>query len=367
VTSQPANVRFDPHSILGIGASMAAGVVAALVCYYLLHAPPIVGPVTAGATGLPAAIAYSLQSRRRDNAEDAARIRRGVLHRPVRLVVVMLTSVLAAALLLLQSTRGGVVEAILAIHAGAAKAVVFWVPASLIVLAAMFFVASFASHYLGKHPYRWTTVAVGAAVAISILLCIALNKWLGIDVPPGRRLRDLPPVVDYLIHVGVCLGGAWYGRRHHDTYLAKKLARVESKLPEAADVAQPSGTRHQSTASSDDTPPQATPPTAIGLEELEELEKLSELRKTGVLTEREFTANKAEVLAGLRARDEPKRLAELRKTGELTDEEFTASKAGILAGLRALDELNTLVALHNAHVLGENEFQAKKAQILPRV
>lgn len=66
MTTESAASRFNEHSVLGIVASMGAAVGLGYL-FNKLDAPAAVqGAVVAGAVGLPAAIAYSVQGRRRD-------------------------------------------------------------------------------------------------------------------------------------------------------------------------------------------------------------------------------------------------------------------------------------------------------------
>jgi Short C-terminal domain len=244
MTSEPAAARFDQRSLMGVSTSIGAAVLVALVCTQLQAPPWVTGPLTAGAGALPAAIEYSRQGRRRNVTDDILRIRQGELRRPVGLVVVMLTPAL-----------------LLAAEFGA--------PGSLVA----FFSASYASHYLGKHPYRWTVVAAGMAYIIYTIV----EATLGI----GKSLNGWLLVLDFaypLTMLIASLAGTWYGRRHHDQFLAKKLARLERKA--AKQAAKRQSTLQRFTAQ----------------DPFQEIEKLARLRETGALTEEEFQAKKTEIL-----------------------------------------------------------------------
>src|SRR5258708_29332190 len=97
-TETTATSRFDQKSVIGICTSVGAAVAVGLLCTLIEAPPPVTGTLVAGATGLPAAIEYSVRGRQRNTRDDIARIRQGELRRPVGLVVVML----AAALFLIE-------------------------------------------------------------------------------------------------------------------------------------------------------------------------------------------------------------------------------------------------------------------------
>ena len=331
MTTEPATSRFSQQSLLGIGASIGAGVVAGLVCYAVKVPPYVQAPVMGGVVGLPAAIDYSLQSRRRDPAEDAARIRRGDLNRPVGLVVTMMAAALILAIslgwalgvLVLVVTTGGtglVVKEDLSVQQIAVLAPIILVPCAL-----AFFIGRYASHYLGKHPYRWTFVAFGCAFVYEALW--GLFAAVEGQQPAGQNLPALfanfiAIVMVSVIYLWVCLLGTAFGRLHHDKFLANKLVRVERQAARAA-ATQPGA----------QTAPQQ-PSQASGPDALEGLNKLAKLRDARVLTEEEFQSKKAEILAGLDDLEQLyklKKLGKLRDAGVLTEEEFQAKKAEILA------------------------------------
>jgi hypothetical protein len=75
-TETTATSRFDQKSVIGISASVAAAIAVGLLCNLIEAPPPVAGALVAGATGLPAAIEYSLRSRHRNTTDDIARINR---------------------------------------------------------------------------------------------------------------------------------------------------------------------------------------------------------------------------------------------------------------------------------------------------
>jgi hypothetical protein len=268
MTNQPAASRFDEHSLLGIGASLATVLALGLLFTAIDLPTPVQASMLAIAVGLPAAIAYRWQSRHRDKTEDAARIAKGELRRPIGLVV----SILIAALFLAMTAAFGIVGTISAIQRGIRAPLVYL----LIVGPLGFVVASYASHYLGKHPYRWTVVA--AAIPCLVFVAIAtLSDALKKGVLYTAIFLVLLLAAFCLPFIGASLGGAWYGRRHQAKFLAKKLERMRRKASRAAAMQQP--------------------PPASGPELLDQLKKLGELRDAGVLTEDEFQAKKTEILA----------------------------------------------------------------------
>lgn len=247
MTHQSAASRFEGHSLLAIGSGVTAALLVGLVCHSLQFPQSVQGPLTGGAVGIPAAIDYYFQDKRRDRQEDIARLQRDQLRRPVGLVVAMF----AAALLAFEqvgmfSGLGGYG---------------FW-PVFMLGIVADFFIASYASHYLGEHPYRWTAVAVVCSCVAQLLLLTPSGhvKIYGNLYWPGEAhlgASYLALGLGWLVTLGVCLAGTWYGRRHHEKFLAKKLARMK-------------------------------PPQPPGPDPFEELKKLAELHDAGVLKDDEF-------------------------------------------------------------------------------
>jgi putative oligomerization/nucleic acid binding protein len=83
------------------------------------------------------------------------------------------------------------------------------------------------------------------------------------------------------------LVGVWYGRRHHEKFLAKKLARMERKAAKEA-------ARQQASVAPANLPP---PPHGVDARDpYTAIEKLAKLRDAGALTEDEFQAKKKELL-----------------------------------------------------------------------
>lgn len=248
--------------------------VVGLVCYSLQVPPPVQGPLTGGAVGIPAAIDYQLQARRRDKREDIARIQRNELRRPLGLVVAMF-----AVVLFLVEQMGLLGAALLTPPSFEVLSPwsLAWLVAYCVAMIADFFIASYASHYLGKRPYLWAVVAVVFSYALQLLLLLATRMGIGWH----ERFDSVFHVISglgYLGSLGACLAGVRHGRRHHHAFLAKKLARIQPKVSQL---------------------PPPPPPPPPGPDLLEQLKKLAELRDAGVLTDDEFQAKKAEILARL--------------------------------------------------------------------
>lgn len=89
-----SRAQLDQRTAIGAGTSIAAAVAAGVLCARAQVPADITATLVAGAGGLPAAIEYSLRSRRRNTAEDIARLKRGELRRPVWLVTIMLSAAL---------------------------------------------------------------------------------------------------------------------------------------------------------------------------------------------------------------------------------------------------------------------------------
>ena len=346
MVTAPASSSFNQQSLLGVIASIVTVVALGFVFMAIPAPTQVQSSVFAIAVGLPAAVAYAWQGRRRNKTLDAARIAQGELDRPIALVVVMLA---AALYVVFEVAHVSVqlVDSWLMRSTG-----YLWdlpIP-SVILTAGGSFMASYASHYLGRHAYLWTTVAVGCSFGLHELVGLlpvrscnsswcrptrSMLEFTDIGLGPDDVLRALAHIsLMFLIWLGVCLAGAWYGRKfRHDKFLTKKLVRVERK------VEHPAAAPRQSTAldqTSPTDPPAANniapqqPVEAAVPDPLDQLKKLADLRDTGALTEEEFQANKAEMLARLHMREELDRLVDMRNAGVFTDEEFQAKKAAIL-------------------------------------
>jgi Short C-terminal domain len=190
-----------------------------------------------------------------------------------------------------------------------------WIRA-LVAASLAFFILWYASHYLGKHPYRWTVVAVGAL----FIIYLAFSFSFGTD--RGWAWHH-PEFASFLIFahssivLNASLAGTWCGRRHHDKFLARKLARLErkaakqgAKRPEPTLQSQATGTQ---ASAQDSSAPQDLVPFAMNVatqpngplssphnlstgDPLTQIGKLAQLRDTGALTEEEFQAKKTEIL-----------------------------------------------------------------------
>jgi hypothetical protein len=266
MTTEPRVSLFDPRSFPGVSASAASAVLAGFLC---ADAPPwVAGVVPATAAAIPAAIEYSIRSRRRDKAEDAARIRQGDLRRPVALVVVMM----AAAVILL-ITLTWIVFGVFEEYATLAYA--DWIAIignPLIPGVCAFFIAAYGSHYFGKRPYLYTSIAFGCAFIYQLLM------YLVVFEKDGSSALEILMVFGAfnVVYLSFALAGVRVGRNRHAKFLAKKLERIERKASRAAAAQQ------QSKAS--------------GPDPLDQLKKLGDLRDAGVVTQEEFQAKKAEIL-----------------------------------------------------------------------
>lgn len=293
MTSHPPPSGPNPQSL----SIVAASIVLATALGFLLnaiHAPESVqGSVLAVAVGLPAAVAYRRQSMHRDRAEDAAQIAQGQLRRPIGLVVTLLVSSLVLAWTL--SAQIGLRFFRPAIGSWPAWSLCGFAVAWVL----SFLLASYASHYIARHSYRWTAISAGL---VSVVLVLAFVGDPFVQRAQGMALA-LKIVVFCVAVVGfvvACLAGTWHGRSHHDEFLKKKLERIEhnaaprSAVPSQAQThevvaaapfsEQPAASRHmaQHPSGSD----------LVGL-----LSNLAKLRDDGVLTEIEFQVKKEEILA----------------------------------------------------------------------
>jgi len=291
MTSEPAAARFDQHSLMGISTSIGAAVLVGFVCAQLHVSGQVTGTLTAGAASLPAAIEYSLQGRRRTVTDEISRLRQGELRRPIGPVVVMLTAALFAA-----EVIGGVIAAAPRPWDSVWYEINF-IFIGLIAGALAFFISWYASHYLGKHPYRWTVVAVG-------VIFILIEAWDAAsvhDLPSDYRAHSLSDAFAFnLMVLNASLAGAWCGRRRHDKFLARKLARLERKAAKQASAQDSSAPQDLVPfATNVATQPNGPPSTPYNLptgDPFKQIGKLAQLRDTGALTEEEFQAKKTEIL-----------------------------------------------------------------------
>ncbi len=329
MTTQPAVSRFEGHTLVGLCGSTVCAVTVGWLLASIRGIPaPVVGSLTAAAGYLPAAIDYYVQGSKRDRAEDIALMQKGELRRPVGLVVAMFVAGLAMATVLMpflinlgEKTLG--THVLSRTHVSSSS---FTIPFSVALLAipavALFFMSSYASHYLGAHPYRWTAVAVGCA----FVFFVGYSTWRWHKEVPELRGTvldffdaSLASAASCSILLGACWAGTRNGQRHHRQFVAKKLARMQRK------AAREAGKQHESTlqsqvpatqASAQDSsaPQNSAPPTLVTpfsrpgdspsapdihptRDPFEEIEKLAHLRDTGALTEEEFQAKKTEILS----------------------------------------------------------------------
>jgi hypothetical protein len=308
MTSEPAAARFDRSSLIVICTSIGAAVVCGLVCMQLKVLPGFTGTLTAGGGALPAAIEYSLLGRRRNVTDEISRIRQGELRRPVGLVVVMLAAALFLAVVMTDVAVGA------RARATSLPGVTVVALTGLIAAALAFFISWYASHYLGKHPYRWTVVAVGG---VFIIIVAANLGSFGAGWGFVLYLSSVTFAHSSLV-LNASLAGVWCGRGRHDKFLAMKLARLErraakeaAKRPESTPQSQATGMQAsaQDFSSPQDlvpitvnvaTQPNGAPPSPPHnlhtRDPFEQIEKLAQLRDIGALTEEEFQAKKTEIL-----------------------------------------------------------------------
>jgi hypothetical protein len=308
------------YSLLGISLTIGCAVAAGALVQALLPKDPAVYPVViTAALGLVPVIETGLRNRRRDPAEDAARIRRGELRRRIPLV----TALLAIAIGLSMSIWWGVSFVINLTHPLWSFTTAYeW---SLLVLAlfvnpvVVFLSGQYASHYLGKHPYRCTLVAFGCAFLYWCAL-VAVVKLFNSDLDWDAFLRaSVGNAALSIIYLGVCLAGAWFGRRHQERFLAKKLKRVQARAARAAAA-------HRQSAAANE--PHHVKRSGLAL--LKELKLAADLREAGVLTEQEFHEIRGEILL--------ERLAHLRNATVVGDGERQVKTAKVLPGIDRVSE-----------------------------
>lgn len=329
MTTVPQALRLQDNSLLGIGAGLVAIVAAGYVCRWAGLPQETTTGVLALAGAVPPAVGLRIKSRRRDTNADIARIQRGDLRRPVGLVVMLL----AAAIVLLDTALGAVMAGISSVvnhllsagKIGTSTAEVLGSLAGIfpIILGmCLFLVASYASHYFAKRPYLWTAAAVGCALAVRELVLLAFRSSSAIKSFVRETVGSLGgllalAVVANLGFLVICLVGAWFGRRYHDEFLAKKLARMEGNAARNAAKQHQSILQSQTTAmeasAQDSSAPQISAPKLVTLvgrpndspsapdihptrDRCGEIEKLAHLRDAGALTEEEFQAKKTEIL-----------------------------------------------------------------------
>jgi hypothetical protein len=184
---------------------------------------PLPGVLTASAATLPAAVAYHRQSRRRNPGEDIALLQRGELRRPIGLVV----TIFVAAVLAVDSIVG-VVGGLFATAANQGPSIVLMLVFVVLGAAADFFIASYASHYLGRNPYWWIAAGVGIVFVIRMFVIVILLAIYGPVVDFGVVFGLT--LLNHLIYLGGCLFGTWYGTQNRQRFFATKIYRAQQKL-----------------------------------------------------------------------------------------------------------------------------------------
>jgi hypothetical protein len=330
MTTEPAASPLQGNSLVGIGGGLVAIVVAGYVCNLAGASQATTTGVMGLAIGVPAAVELQIKSRRRDTNVDIARIQRGELRRPVGLVVMLL----AAAIVLLDTAFAFMMTGIIPVLNHLVSAGKIGISTAktvggalmgvqpMILGMCLFLVASYASHYFAKRPYLWTAIAVGCALAVRELVVLSLGSAAAFKSALREMFGSLASllVAEVLASLGflfICLVGAWLGRRYHDEFLAKKLARVKGKAARGAAKQHQSSLQSQTTAAQasaqDSSAPQNSAPKLVTLvSRLNDSPSAPDIHPTG------------DLFGGI------EKLAHLRDTGALTDEEFQAKKSEIL-------------------------------------
>jgi hypothetical protein len=212
-----AQPKYAKDSLYGMGTGIVCAVIVGGVASKA-GAPPQVTSVLASASlALPAAIEFHLQSRGQTPKAEVAELKAGQTTRPSWAVV----GLFAAAIILADSIVGAFVGA-----AGGQG----YLP--LVAVGAIgFAIANRASHYLGERPYMQTLAAVAIALVVRMIILSMAWSWIrnavefgGGTVDKGEFMVDA--VVGYLIMLPFCLAGTWWGRKHHDQWVAKRLAKL---------------------------------------------------------------------------------------------------------------------------------------------
>lgn len=298
--------RLQNDSLVGIGAGVIAILIAGSMCSWAKLDQQETTSVMALAIAVPPAVELKIKKRRRDTTIDVARIQRGELRRPVGLMVMLL----GAAIVLIDSAVGAAMGSTQSVLEGLGKqgkisddtkALVVTSSTSFLLMAwgiCLFLVACYASQYFATRPYLWTAIAVGWALAIRVAIVLALQSTSAVQafVTDLGALSDL--LVDVVLanlgYLFICLAGVWLGRRYHDAFLAKTLARMEGKVAEEAPD------QHSAPLAATLISPPSDPSSALNnhptTDHFKEIEKLARLHDKGVLTQEEFQAKKSEIL-----------------------------------------------------------------------
>ncbi len=216
--------RLNDKTLAGIGASVVAAIVVGSVCTWLEVSSGITSTLTGGAVGVPAALEYRMQSRRRDPELDAARIEQGEFNRPIGLVVVLFIGAVFLIDSLAGAAKGASFGVLMAFDvnlnpdvAGVIQLILMCVTAAIVA-----FVAAFASHYLGAHPYLWVTVSVVIVLAFRLLIVVPFQSPA--QLRENWTISNI--VLAHALFLIGCLIGVRYGRKHHARFLKRKLVRV---------------------------------------------------------------------------------------------------------------------------------------------
>lgn len=224
--------RFGDKTLLGVFASFVAALAVYGVALLLTHNETVASMFAASAAGVPAAVEYRLQSKRRDPNAEAARLQQGELRRPVPLLVVMFVAAVFILDSVIGAFVGGVYGALGAMGVDIGVGGVFvWLLIIAIWSLLSAVVAGSIANYLGAHPYLWITVGMVIAAAIRILILLSMRFWGGYDVDPTDAAVAM---LGYVACFAVSLVGVRIGLRYRARFIARELRRVQRKQPHAS-------------------------------------------------------------------------------------------------------------------------------------
>lgn len=203
-------------ALIAVGAAVVMGLVTSVA-----KIDPTVSSALVTATGgIPAWIGYYRSQDRRDKKRDLAQLQRGELRRPVPLVVVLI----ACSLLAWDSIVGAIV---LPLIAGSAHASSLQLLLLLLVEVGVFLICRHGSHYLGEHPYGWTSAAVLVMLVARILMIVVFYAATG-------QHSLIPGILEgawaHVVTLGVALAGVYVGRQGQAAFVAAKATRLASEI-----------------------------------------------------------------------------------------------------------------------------------------
>lgn len=221
--------RFSDKTLLGVFASFVAAFAIYGIGLLLTGNETVASVFAASAAGVPAAVEYRVQARRRDPNVDAARLAEGHLRRPIAPILVMFV----AAVFLIDSVIGAVVGAFYGVMASMGidvgfGAIVIWLMVITVFSVLSAFAAGLCANYLGAHPYRWVTVGVVLAAVIRVAMLIVVTGLNAVQFTIDVTVV-LSGVIGYVACLAVCLLGVKIGLRYRDKVIALELRRVQRK------------------------------------------------------------------------------------------------------------------------------------------